>query len=183
MAVGPRRRFEATCHPYLQMALGPKRYFEATCYPHLRMLRSVRSWKWGKCVYRNVGLRLPIDAASRNRRSESSTRQTRHLVCCDCELATEQNLSRRGHVSVRFITGTLPRRRGFCLILWIHESSYVRRTGNTTMNTTAIRVHITAKSCTTMRAVHTAQRNSWFACSLYYRLCVAVRGIDKDTFK
>jgi len=110
MALGPRRRFEATCYPHLQMALGPRRRFEATCYPHLPMLRSVRSWKW-KCVHRNVGIRLAINAASRNRRSEFSTRQLRKLVCCDSELATEQNLNRPGQVSVRFIAGTLPRRR------------------------------------------------------------------------
>ena len=118
MALGPRRRFETTCYPHLQMALGLKRHFEATCYPHLPMLRSVRLWKWGEFVHRNVGIRLAIDATSRNGRSESSTRQLRKIVCCDCELVTEPNLSRPGQGSVRFITGTLPRRRRACFIPW-----------------------------------------------------------------
>ena len=64
-----------------------------------------------------------------------------------------------------------------------HDSSYVWRADDSTMNTTAIRVHFTGKSCTTMYTLHTDQRNSWLACSLYYRLCIAVRGIDKDKFK
>jgi hypothetical protein len=36
MALGHRRRFEATCYPHLQMALGSRRRFE-TCYPYLKM--------------------------------------------------------------------------------------------------------------------------------------------------
>jgi hypothetical protein len=106
-----RRCFEATCYPHLERALGPRRCFKTACCPSLPMLSTVFSLKWGECVHRNVGIRLPIAAASRNRRSVSSTRRLRKFVRCDCELAAEQNLRRPGQVSVRFVTGTLPRRR------------------------------------------------------------------------
>jgi len=115
--LGSRRCFEATCYPHLERALGPRRCFKTTCCTNLPMLRSVCSWKWGECVDRNVGIRLPIDAASRNRRSESSTRRLRKLVCCDCKLAREKSW---GDL-VKFQWGLLQehyRGGGFCFISW-----------------------------------------------------------------
>jgi hypothetical protein len=116
MALDLRRRFEWTCYSHLEMALGHRKHFQTTCYLRLPMLRSVRSWKWGERVHRNVGIWLPINAASRNRRSESSTRQMRKFVCCDCELATGQNLSNK----VQWDLSQEYYREGgwFCFIPW-----------------------------------------------------------------